>query len=174
MTKNKLSLVLFIIIVLGSPLLVAGELTDAIGFWKSVDSKKGFTTSVIAVYEHNNLLYGRVVVGYDEKTGELIDTMYNPNQQVHKLPEQPLLLTIDIFWNLQPGGTRWLGGRILDPRSGRTYSCECWVQDGDLIIRGKVGPFGMNNVFHKAQQYDFPYGFILPDLQKFRPNIPEK
>ncbi len=174
MIRRKLILLLLIVIIMGSSLLAAGELPDAIGFWKSIDSKQGFTTSIIAVYEHETKLFGRVVVSYDEKTGELVDTLDNPSKQVEKLPGNPLLITIDLFWNLVPDGNKWRGGRILDPRSGRMYACDCWVQDGDLIIRGKVGPFGMNNVFYKVYTHEFPPNFSIPDLQGFIPNIPER
>lgn len=154
--------------------LKGAELSDIFGYWKSVDTRKNITTSVIGFYEHNGLMHGRSVIGYDEKSGHLIDTIYSPTQRVEKLKGKPLLHTIDIVWGLTPDGDKWRGGKVLDPRYGTIFDCEAWVEDNILIVRGKLGPFGVNTIFYKLENNDIPYGFSLPNLQTFIPNIPVK
>jgi uncharacterized protein (DUF2147 family) len=144
----------------------------AIGFWKTIDDKEGFTTSIMAVYTYEGELFGRIIVSFDEKTGALLETHNNPIQRIKTIPEQPKLLEIDLFWRLKRDEKRWRGGKILDPRSGKTFTCDCWVDDGKLIIRGKVGPFGLNSVFLKATTTDFPTGYSAPEIDSMRPNIP--
>jgi uncharacterized protein (DUF2147 family) len=154
--------------------LMASQRSEVFGFWKSVDTRRNFTTSVIGIYEYNGQMYGRTIVGYDERSGILVDTIYNPSHRVEKLPGRPLLHTVDLLWELKHDGVRWRGGKILDPRYGNIFNCEAWIESGTLIIRGKVGPFGMNKVFYKIDYRDIPTGFILPDLTDFTPNVPVK
>ncbi len=174
MSKKSSVLVLFLLFgIIAYPLLAAHR-SEVFGFWKSVDNRRNFTTSVIGIYEHNGKMYGRSIVGYNEKNGLLVDTIYNPTHRVERLPGKPLLHTIDLLWGLTHDGVRWRGGQILDPRYGNIFSCEAWVENGSLIIRGKVGPFGVNRVFYKVDGNDLPSGFILPDLSTFTPNSPIK
>jgi uncharacterized protein (DUF2147 family) len=167
----------FIVIFAGICMALLNPLTaqspdDAIGFWKTIDEKEGFTTSIMAVYKYHEKLYGRIIVSFDEKTGELLETHRAPSQQITTIPRQPKLLEVDLFWEVERKGDRWKGGRILDPRSGRTFACDCWVHDSKLIIRGKVGPFGLNSVFYPVDGNDFPKGYIPPDLNEIIPNKP--
>ncbi len=154
--------------------LLASHRSEVFGYWKSVDNRRNITTSVIGIYEHNGRMYGRSVVGYDERGGHLVDTIYRPTFRVEKLPGRPFLHTIDLLWGLTHDGVRWRGGQILDPRYGNIFNCEAWVENGSLIIRGKIGPFGVNKVFYKIDNKDLPGGFILPDLTTFTPNVPVK
>ncbi len=174
MTIGKLSktlLVAGICMVLMSPLSGTSP-DDAIGFWKTEDEKKGFTTSIMMVYRYNGRLFGRIVVSYDEKDGTLLETHEHPQQRITTIGTHPKLLEVDIFWNLERGEDKWLGGTVFDPRSGRTYACDCWVRDDKLVLRGKFGPFGLNSVFPKALPNDFPPGYIPPDPLVSVPNIP--
>jgi len=152
--------------------LTANTPEDAIGFWKTVDEKANFTTSIMAVYRYEDKLYGRVIVSYDEKTGALLETHRNPYQRIETIPSRPLLLAVDIFWDLGREKERWRNGYVLDPRSGRRYTCDCWVKDKTLILRGRFGPFGLNSIFFPAETQDFPPGYTPPDLDHMTPNIP--
>ena len=145
---------------------------DAIGFWKTVDEKEGFSTSIMAVYEYEEKLYGRIIVSFDEKTGALLETHRNPSQRIKTIADQPKLLEVDLFWELERAEDRWRGGRILDPRSGRSFTCDCWVDDQKLILRGRIGPFGLNSVFYPVHQRDFPAGYAPPELNRIVPNKP--
>jgi uncharacterized protein (DUF2147 family) len=145
---------------------------DVVGYWKSVNAEKGFTTSVVAVYEYQGKIYGQLVVTYDEKTGTLIDTVYAPVQKAGTVKDKPFLVKICIFWNLEKKGTKYKGGTVLDPRTGMTFACELWVNTGLLMIRGLVGPFGMNEIFYPAGDADFPPGFDKPPLSSLIPVLP--
>ncbi len=152
--------------------LIAQTPEEAIGFWKTQHEKEGFTTSIMAVYVHNGELYGRIIVSFDEETGELLETHEKPSQRVGSLPHRPKLLEVDLFWNLERDTTKWRGGKIVDPRSGKTYTCDCWVKEGKLILRGRIGPFGVNSVFYAATSKDFPPGYTPPNLSAIIPHSP--
>ncbi|MFA7371147.1 MAG: DUF2147 domain-containing protein [Sphaerochaetaceae bacterium] len=168
--RKKLALSICALILIVSFPLVGAEVSDIVGFWKSVNSRRNFATSIIGIYEYEGMLYGRPVVGFDEKTGALIDTINTPSQRIERLPGRPLLMHTDIVWGLYRSGDKWVGGKILDPRYGHVFDCEAWVQEETLILRGKLGPFGLNTVFYRATEEDLPKGFTWPSLETFIPN----
>jgi uncharacterized protein (DUF2147 family) len=121
---------------------------------------------------HHSKLYGRVIVSFDEGNGEFIESYMNPSQIAHKVDGQPLLLAIDIFYDLSFDGEKYTKGRILDPRSGKTYKGEAWTTKEGLVLRGKIGPFGMNTLFLVAEEQDFPSFVDIPSYSQFSPYTP--
>lgn len=162
---------LFSLVFLFMP-LKASDVSDVLGFWKTMDSKENFTTSVMLVYQYDGKLYGRVIVSYDEKNGSLLETWQNPIQKVDKLSSKPYLLATDIFWGHTIEGNIWTGGRVLDPRTGYTYKSDIWVENNKLVIKGKFGPFGVRQLFYKAYAYDMPPTIPFPNPLEFIPSPP--
>ena len=39
------------------------------------------------------------------------------------------------------------GGKILDPKKGKVYSCEMWRKGENLIVRGKIAFIGRNQTW---------------------------
>ena len=48
------------------------------------------------------------------------------------------------------------GGKILDPKKGRVYSCEMWRKDENLIVRGKIAFLGRNQTWVPYAAPDLP------------------
>ena len=142
------------------------------GYWKIVDSHHGFPQTIVAVYEYDEAVFGRSVVNFDEDSGELIDTIYDPELRVARTAGSPYLTQVNLFWGLRNSGENWKDGTIIDPRSGRTYACELWPEHGTLVIRGKWGPFYRTIVLHGVAMSDFPDGFVLPDMKDWGPMVP--
>jgi uncharacterized protein DUF2147 len=140
--------------------------------WKIVDSRKGFTKTIVTVYMHNGIVYGRNIVNFDEDTGDLIDTIYEPSLRVPDIAGNPFLTETNLIWGLEQHGKKWKHGKILDPRNGHVYSCELRVEGDTLIIRGKWGPFFRDQPMYRATDSDFPEGFNPPDTLGWVPNIP--
>lgn len=164
--KRTLVIVLFILF---PSILLMASLHDAIGFWKSVDAKKGFTTSIMVAYEYEGKLYGQVIAGFDEKEGFLIDTYLSPVRRIEKLEGSPFLVESNLFWDLEPKESIWADGYIRDPRNGRSYRCDIWVEDEKLVVRGKLGPFGVRQLFYPATVMDLPPGLPFPDVKSLTP-----
>ena len=152
--------------------VAADDAGNAIGFWKTLDPKEQFVTSVMAVYEHEGRLHGRIIVSYDEDDGRLLETWHHPLKRIEKLPGEQLLLATDIFWDLERDGRMWKAGRVLDPRTGRMYGCDVWVERDMLVLKGKFGPFGMRQLFLKAFPEDLPAGMEFPEPGTFTPSPP--
>jgi len=62
--------------------------------------------------------------------------LHNPDPKLRSRP----ILGLELIWNFRPAGTgRWDGGKIYDPRSGKTYNSKMQLTaDGDLKVDGCV------------------------------------
>jgi uncharacterized protein (DUF2147 family) len=88
--------------------------------------------SKIEIYQKGNELFGKIVW---VKTDGIKDTK-NPDP---KLKSRPLLGLV-ILTNFKNAGIdAWDNGKIYDPLSGKTYSCNLNLVNGNLKIRGYVG-----------------------------------
>lgn len=144
---------------------------DVVGFWKTINDKTGKAQSIIAIYEYQGKYYGRIVVTYDEQE-KVRDSIEDPKDRAPGVEGNPFYSGLDIMWNLQHKGDKYVDGKILDPQKGKIYDSEMWTKDGKLIVRGKIWVFGANQEWLPAQEKDFPPGFKKPDLTKMVPTIP--
>jgi uncharacterized protein (DUF2147 family) len=53
---------------------------------------------------------------------------------------QPIVGLI-IIRDLSLSDGRYKGGTIMDPKDGKVYKAELWVEDGKLKVRGYLGLF---------------------------------
>ena len=165
---RKVSLILILMLIL-LPLAA----NDLVGFWKSIDEKTNLPTSITGVYEYRGKLYGRLVITFDE--GIMKDTIYKPGDRAELIQGDPYYAGLDFIWDLTPRGSKWVGGNIMDPKEGKVYLSEMWLENGRLIVRGKIKigfiSIGRNQEWLPITPRDLPAGFQLPDLSTFRPTI---
>jgi uncharacterized protein (DUF2147 family) len=141
------------------------------GFWKNVNQKTGKPGILVSIYEYEGIHYGRIIASYD-KEGMLDDTIYAASSRAAGVKGNPLYSGLDFIWNVKKKGSRYKG-KIMDPRKGKTYDVELWVQDGQLVVRGEILFFGRNEIWHPITESDFSASFQKPDPDKFIPVIPE-
>jgi uncharacterized protein (DUF2147 family) len=48
---------------------------------------------------------------------------------------------------MQKDGENLDGGKILDPKKGKVYSCEMWREGENLVVRGKIAFLGRNQTW---------------------------
>lgn len=113
---------------------------DITGLWTTIDDETNEPKSVVQIYEYQGKVYGRVVKLFK-----------NQDKTAVGIKGKPKIAGLDIIWNLQDKGQRFEGGKILDPAKGKIYSSEAWIEDGKLIVRGKIGPFGRNQTWIKNE-----------------------
>ena len=126
------------------------------GLWTTVDDESGEEKSVVQIYEYEGKYFGRVVKLFK-----------NVDKKAVGIKGTPKIVGLDIIWNLEASGDKFKSGKILDPAKGKIYSSEAWVEDGNLILRGKIGPFGRNQTWIKNNDTSLKIENIVP-------NIPEK
>lgn len=143
---------------------------DIVGYWKTINENTNKPESIVAIYEYQGKYYGRLISSFDP-TGKKNDNIYNPKDRAPGVVGNPYYMGLDFIWDLKKDGDRYRG-KILDPEKGNIYNAEIWVEDGNLIVRGKIFFFGRNQTWPPAQPSDFPPGFKMPDTSKFVPVIP--
>lgn len=71
----------------------------------------------------------------DEK-GNVKTDIKNPEESLKKRPIQGLEILKDFVFE----DGKWTDGKIYDPKSGKTYSCNMTLKsNGDLSMRGYIG-----------------------------------
>ena len=143
---------------------------DIDGFWKTVN-EDGKAQCILGIYEYEDIRYGRIIATFDDDGNKIEDSIYNPKKRAPGVVGDPYYCGLDIIWDLVPKGDRYKG-KILDPQKGNIYNSELWIDDGDLIVRGKLLFFGRNYRWYEVTKEDLPEGFKMPNLNEFVPVIP--
>lgn len=126
------------------------------GLWTTIDDETGEEKSVVQIYEYEGKFFGRVVKLFK-----------NVDKTAVGIKGNPKILGLDIIWNLEDKGEKFKGGKILDPAKGKIYSSEAWIENGNLILRGKIGPFGRNQTWIKNDDLSLI-------IKNVKPSVPEK
>ena len=104
-----------------------------VGTWRTIDEETNQPKSIVRVFDRGGRLHGEIVRLLPE--GRLcVDCAPRFNGQN--------LRGTEILSGFRRSGTSstWEGGRITDPKSGRTYRARMQVQsDGRLKVWGYVG-----------------------------------
>jgi len=109
-----------------------------VGTWKTVDEKSGKVESTVEVYEQGGKLFGRIT-GLAEPN----DAQGKPktcSKCTGADKGQPMVGLV-IIKGLSASDGHYKGGTIMDPRDGKIYKAELWVEDGKLRVRGYLGLF---------------------------------
>lgn len=131
--------ILFLIMLLLARTVWAGD--DVEGFWITIDDETNTAKSVVQIYEYQGKIFGRVV------------ELFNNKQATAKLPDSPLIKGLDIIWDMEKKKDKYTDGEILDPKTGKVYSCDLWREGDKLIVRGKIAFLGRNQTWE--QNTDF-------------------
>ena len=97
----------------------------------SFQSKK---KSEVLLYKNNGKLYGKIInLLLEEDKGKLCVNCKGENKN---LPIEGMV----IVEGLKLNGKTWEEGTILDPKSGKTYSCYITFDDDNTLkVRGYIG-----------------------------------
>ena len=178
MKKKGIRLLLSIIVIgliIPAALFAADDIT---GLWKTIDDETGNPKGVVAVYEYQGKIYGRVIASFDEEGEYIDDDMYRQINTSPYLVGDPAFNALTIIWELRDKGKKWGGGKIMDPGDAEEkkpgiYDCEIWKEGNKLIVRGKILFIGRNQTWYPMNNSEFPSDFKIPDWKRFRPEIPK-
>lgn len=106
----------------------------------------------VDIYKKGEKYYGKIVwlkASKDEK-GIVKTDLKNPVESLRSRP----ILGLEILKDFVYEDGKWTDGKIYDPKSGKTYSCNITLKsNGDLNIRGYIGIslIGRTDVWKKVK-----------------------
>ena len=109
------------------------------GRWKTVDDETGRVKSVVEITERDGSYFGQIVELF-----RLPDEDPNPKciECDDDRKDQPAL-GMEIVRDIVRNGEKleWEDGTICDPKNGKVYDCEMWIEEDDpntLYVRGYI------------------------------------
>ena len=125
----------------------SAQVNKILGDWKTVDDKTGEKRSVVTIYKGSDgLYYGKIskmlmYTDMDLKCDQCKGEDYNK-------PIEGLV----IIRGMKAENGELVGGKVLDPESGKFYYGKIYLKDGKLVLRGsldKRGFLGRNQTWIK-------------------------
>jgi uncharacterized protein (DUF2147 family) len=127
------------LIVCTIPLLAIAALgqgggADAVlGNWLTEEDR-----AIVEIYRCDDRYCGRIVWLKEPKNAEGMDKQDTENPDPTKRKRK--ILGLDMVWGFEyEGDNKWVGGKIYDPDTGKSYSCKMSLEGGALKVRGYVG-----------------------------------
>ena len=104
------------------------------GKWENRDEETNKVDSVIEIYEKNGKAYAKIIeITGKEKQNSVCDKCKDERKN------KPIL-GMNILTGLSKNNDEWSGGKILDPKNGKIYSCFIQLKNNNkLKVRGYVG-----------------------------------
>jgi uncharacterized protein (DUF2147 family) len=104
-----------------------------IGEWFTEDER-----SIVEIYRCDSFYCGKIVWLKEPKDEEGKDKVDTKNPDISKRDVK--LLGLNILWGFKyRGNNEWEGGKIYDPKNGKTYSCKIKLESNKLKVRGFIG-----------------------------------
>ena len=122
-------------IILFTYILVNSYQTNQIeGVWITQDDETGKKKSEVLLYKNEGKLYGKILnLLLEEDKGKLCVNCKGENKNL-------AIEGMVIVEGLELNGKTWEEGTILDPKSGKTYSCYITFDNvNTLKVRGYIG-----------------------------------
>ena len=110
------------------------QINEIEGIWITQDDETGKKKSEVLLYKNEGKLYGKIInLLLEEDKGKLCVNCKGENKN---LPIQGMVIIKD----LKIIDKSWEDGTILDPKSGKTYSCYITFEDENTLkVRGYIG-----------------------------------
>lgn len=123
-----------------------------VGKWRTIDDETKKPKSIVEIVEVNGKLEGKITQlfrGPDEDQNPVC------NKCTGALKDKPVLGMQIMSGFSRESDTKWVDGKILDPKNGKTYSCFVELQDGGkkLKVRGFIGfaVIGRTQIWERAE-----------------------
>ena len=128
--KNRIILALLALLMSAG---ASAQLSAILGDWTTVDDKTGERRSIVTIYKGSDgLYYGKVskLLMYQE-----LDLKCEACKDAdHNAPIEGLV----IIRGMKAEGGQLVGGKVLDPESGKFYYGKIYMKDGKLVLRGSL------------------------------------
>lgn len=125
------NIVLSFIVLFTSVNIVSAQ--DVFGVWKTIDDTDNVEKSHIEIYEENGKVYGKVIKLLEGATATHCD---NCEGSLKGAPITGMVLLKDLVAE----DDYYEDGEIIDPATGKVYSCWIQLESADkLKVRGFLG-----------------------------------
>jgi uncharacterized protein (DUF2147 family) len=142
---KKLTLLFFTLLVATGSIFAQNAGDKILGTWLN-EEKDG----KIEIYKSGNKYFGKLIWGKNmyEPDGSSRTDIKNPDPKLKQRKLQDLVLLTNFTYD----DGEWEGGKIYDPKSGKTYSCVMKFKGSILQIKGYIGItlLGRTTVWTKA------------------------
>ncbi|WP_240713109.1 DUF2147 domain-containing protein [Christiangramia lutea] len=120
---------------------------SVLGKWEN-RNEEGKVNSIVEVYEKGDKIYGKVdhIVKKEDR-----DRLCTKCEGV--LKDEPVQ-GLEIMKGLKKDGDEYVGGTIVDPKTGKKYRCKIWLDEDDpdiLIVRGYISFFYKTKEWRRAE-----------------------
>lgn len=125
--------IMMALMMLFTSLTIFAQSDPIIGKWQNPSGE-----GRIEIYKKGDKFFGKLywLKEPNDAKGNIKKDIKNPDQSLQGRQVQGL----EILTNFSKDGNVYEGGRIYDPKSGKTYSCKMTLQGTEkLDIRGYVG-----------------------------------
>ena len=119
-------MILLIALVLVS---VAGYSQDVLGKWLTEAGD-----AQVEIYQAGDKLNGKII--WLQQGPETKDK-HNPDEKL----KGRKLMGVNILSGLSKSKNKWEGGKIYNPKNGKSYKCSLWLEGDQLKVRGYLGMF---------------------------------
>ena len=126
-----------IIVLLLVTMSTSAQVNKILGDWKTVDDKTGEKRSVVTIYKGSDgLYYGKIskmlmYTDMDLKCDQCKGEDYN----------KPIVGLV-IIRGMKAENGELVGGKVLDPESGKFYYGKIYLKDDKLVLRGSLDKRG--------------------------------
>ena len=100
------------------------------GNWVTYDDKTGKKKSVIRISKRGGKLSGTITKLFNPANTKCVKC----KGKLHNKP----IVGMTVFSGLKLKDGKWKGGKILDPKNGKWYTCEIWPEGTTLKVRGYI------------------------------------
>ena len=105
-----------------------------LGKWKTVDDETGMENGIVEIYEKAGKVYGRIIEILEKEKKHFKCEMCEGEDK-----NKPVLGLV-IIKGLKKKGDFYEGGKVTDPKNGKSYHCKMTLEGKDkLIVRGYIG-----------------------------------
>ncbi len=120
-------------------LSMAGYSQEVLGKWLTEAGD-----AQVEIYQSGDKLNGRIVwLAQGPETKD----KHNPDESLRSRK----LMGVNILSGLSKSKDRWEGGRIYNPKNGKSYKCAIWLDGEQLKVRGYLGMFYETQTWKRKQ-----------------------
>ncbi len=116
------------------------------GKWKTVDDETGMENGIVEIYEKAGKVYGRIIEILEK------EKKYFKCEMCEGEDKNKPILGLVIIKGLKKKGDFYEGGKVTDPKNGKSYHCKMTLEGKDqLIVRGYIGIslFGRSQIWFR-------------------------